>query len=201
MDGHQVTAKQKGPVRIKIWDNNGDHFIATLHSVLLAPDLCNGLFSIITLMNLGHTCLFKKGFCTIYFGGKENNAVTLPNSAQRKHTFLGEIKEMTKKKKLPARKRIALELLHQRLGHKSTGSLLAGYTSNVWEDIELIIYSDPFCTSCQISSMNKKVGSKIPLKPKAPFEWFFMNIIPSTASKSLTCDATFSNYLLIVEAY
>ena len=49
--------------------------------------------------------------------------------------------------------------------------------------------------------MNKKARSKIPLKPKAPFKWVFMNIIPSTASKSFTSDTTISNYLLIVDAY
>ena len=79
--------------------------------------------------------------------------------------------------------------------------MLAGDTANVWEDVELRIYPDPFCTSCQISSMNKKARSKIPLKPKAPFKWFFMDIIPSTAPKSLTNDTVFSNYLLIVDAY
>ena len=49
--------------------------------------------------------------------------------------------------------------------------------------------------------MNKKARSKIPLKPKAPFKWVFMDIIPSTAPKSLTSDTNFSNYLLIVNAY
>ena len=49
--------------------------------------------------------------------------------------------------------------------------------------------------------MNKKARSKIPLKPKAPFKWIFMGIIPSTAPKILTSDTTFSNYLLIVDAY
>ena len=53
----------------------------------------------------------------------------------------------------------------------------------------------------QISSMNKKARSNIPLKPKAPFKWVFMDIIPSTAPKILTSDTTFSNYLLIVDAY
>ena len=47
-------------------------------------------FSIITLMNLGHTCLLHKGFCTVYFGAKDKSAVTLPHSAQRKHVFLGK---------------------------------------------------------------------------------------------------------------
>ena len=57
-DGHHVTAKQKGSVRIQMFDDNGETFIATLYNVLLAPDLCDRLFSIITLMNSGHTCLF-----------------------------------------------------------------------------------------------------------------------------------------------
>ena len=74
-----------------MYDDNGKPFIATLHNVLLAPDLCNRLFSIITLMNEGHTCFFHKGFCTVYFGSKEKNAATLPHSAQRKHAFWGNL--------------------------------------------------------------------------------------------------------------
>ena len=52
--------------------------------------------------------LFHKGFCTVYFGGKDKNVVTLPHSPQRKHAFWGEIKEMPKTNKLPSRKKIAL---------------------------------------------------------------------------------------------
>ena len=59
-NGHHVTAKQKVQVRIKMCDDNGDPFIETLHNVLLATDLLDRLFSIITLMNSGHTCLFTK---------------------------------------------------------------------------------------------------------------------------------------------
>ena len=83
-DGHHVIAKQKGQGQIKMCDDNRKPFIATLHNVLLAPYLCDRLFSIITLMNSGHTCLFQKGFFTVYLGAKENNEVTLPHSAQRK---------------------------------------------------------------------------------------------------------------------
>ena len=152
-------------------------------------------------MNSGHTCIFHKGFCTVYFGAERKNAITLPHSAQRKHAFTGKNKDVSKKNKYPARNKIALELLHQRLGHRSTRSLLAGDTANVWEDVELRKDPDPFCKSCQISSMNKKARSKIPLKSKAPFKWVFMDIIPSTVPKILTSDTTFSNYLFIVDAY
>ena len=125
-------------------NDNRKKFIANLYNVLLAPDLCDRLFSIIKLMNAGHTCLFQKGFCTVYFGADKINAVTLPHSAQSKHAFTGKIKDMSRKNKFPARKKIALELLHTRLGHRSTRSLLAGDTTNVWEDVELRLYPDPF---------------------------------------------------------
>ena len=165
-------------------DDNRKTFIATLYTVILAPDVCDRLFSIITLMNAGHTCLFHNRFCMVYFGGDKRNAATFPHSAQRKHAFTGKIKNMSNKDKLPARKKIALEFLHQRLGHRSTSSLLAGDSANIWEDVERRIDPDPFCTSCKISSMNKKARSKIPLKPKATFKWVFMDIIPSTAPKT-----------------
>ena len=48
--------------------------------------------------------------------------------------------------------------------------------------------------------MKKKDGSKNILKPKSPFKWVFMYIIPSTAPKSLTSETTFSKYILIVRA-
>ena len=131
MDGNHVISKQKRQVRIKMCDDNGDTFIAILHNILLAPDLRNRLFSIIKLMKLGHPCLFNKILCTVYFGDKEKNAVNLPHSAHQKHTFSGKIKQTPKTKKLAPRKKISLELLHQRLGHRYTKSLMSGDTANV----------------------------------------------------------------------
>ena len=44
---------------------------------------------------------------------------------------------MSKTKKLPPRKKIGLEFLHQRLGHRSTRKLMAVDTANIWEDVEI----------------------------------------------------------------
>ena len=109
-----------------------------------------------------------------------------------------KIMESSKKntKRNPKRKKITLELMHHRLGHISTRSLIAGDTANVWEDAELKIDADPFCTSCKISSMNKNARSKLPLKPKAPFKWVLMDVIPSTSPKSLTNDNNFKKLFI-----
>ena len=131
-----------------MYNNNGNPLITALHSVLLAPDLCDGLFSIITSMNLGHTCLFHKGFCTVYILHKKKNAGTLPHIAQRKHAVLVKIKEMSKSKKIAPIKKRSLVLLHHRLGHRYTIQLIDGDAANVCQDIELRIYPDPFFTSC-----------------------------------------------------
>ena len=44
--GHHITAKQKGSRRIKMCNDNRKTFVATLYNLLLAPDLCDRLFSI-----------------------------------------------------------------------------------------------------------------------------------------------------------
>ena len=74
-------------------DDNVSSFITTLHNVPLAPDLCDGLFSIIMSMIVVHTCLFHKGLCTVYFEYEKENLVTLPHCAQRKQAFLVEKNE------------------------------------------------------------------------------------------------------------
>ena len=131
-DGHYITVKQKVQVQTKVWDNNGNTFIATLQNVLLAPIICDRLF---TLINSVHTYLFHKGFFTVYFEDKKENAVTLPHSAQSKYTSLVKTKEKAKSKKVSPRNKLALELLHHILGHRYTRSLMAGGTENVWQDI------------------------------------------------------------------
>ena len=81
----------------------------------------------------------------MYFGGEEKKRQLHYHIVHKeKHAFLGKIKEILKTKKLPSRKKIALELLHQRLGHRSTRSLLAGNTTNDWKDIEIRIDTYPF---------------------------------------------------------
>ena len=83
----------------------------------------------------------------MYFGDEMKNAVNMPHSAHRKHAFLVKKKEKAKSKKIAPRKKVALVLLHHGLGQRSTRSLMAGDTENVWKDIELGIDTDPFLTS------------------------------------------------------
>ena len=152
-------------------------------------------------MNFGHTFLFHKNICTVFFSDNEYNAMISPHIAQRKHAFLVKATEKSKSQKQIPKRKVSLELLHQRLGHRSTRSLLDRYAENVWKYVELKVHIDLFCTLCQISTINKKDISKTTLKSKIRFKQVLMNIIPATSSKSLTKFAAFYNNLLTVDAY
>ena len=112
-------------------DDNGDPFIATLHNLLLTICVCNKLLSIIMLMILGYTYLFHKGFCNVYFGAKEKMHIRY-HILHKKTCILGGNKVNIKEIEISIQRKIALELLHQRLDHRSTKSLLDGGTDNVW---------------------------------------------------------------------
>ena len=97
---------------------------------------------------------------------------------------------MSKSKKLAPREKITLELLHQRLGQRSTISLMDGDTEMFWKDVEPGIDSDSFCTLCQIYSMKKRLDLKT-IKLNGTFQVGFMDIIPAVAQIVLTSDTTF----------
>ena len=95
----------------------------------------------------------------MYFGAKEKNAVTLPHSAQRKHAFLGKIKEISKTKKLPSRKKLALETcssprraIHSHYLVCSKNSLLiVGKGTILYKELKFIFRSDRSDCTCVYS--------------------------------------------------
>ena len=66
--------------------------------------------------------------------------------------------------------------------------------------MELIIYPDPLCTSCEIYLMNKKAGFKNPLKPNVLFKWFY-GYYSSNITKKLISETNFSKSILTVDEY
>ena len=124
------------------------------------------------------------------------NTVTLTHNRHIEHAFLVKTKERSKPKRPILTKKFSLDLLHQILGHFFTRSLLSGYTVNVWKDIKFKVYADPFCTSCQISTIKKILDKIHTLNPKTSFKWVFMVIISATSPKSFKKYTTFATLTL-----
>ena len=62
-----------------------------MHRNIIQRNFSTGLMRQVIFNHYVNECRtyvsFNKGFCTVYFGAKEDNAVTLTHSAQRKHAF------------------------------------------------------------------------------------------------------------------
>ena len=157
-------------------DDTGDTFRATLYNVLLAPDLCNRLFSIIRLMNLVQTCLFRKGFCVVYFGNKEKMRLHYHILNRGNMHFGGKCSKYQNQR-------------NWHLGRKLIWNYCTIdydtdlpdhwwiYILKMFGSILNLGYIQTFFISCQISSMKKKDSSKNILKPKAPSKWFLWMLL------------------------
>ena len=71
-DGNYVTAKKKVQVKIKMFDDNGDPLLATLHNILLAPYICDRLFQLLRKRSWYILVYFTKAFarCNLGISGK-----------------------------------------------------------------------------------------------------------------------------------
>ena len=159
---HHITVEKNITSINKMCDNNKDLFIATLQKLFLSLDLCARLFYIITIMNLGQTCLLHKGFFTVYFGEKVKMQLHYHIVHKGKHAFWGKSTKCHRQRNYhPEIKLLCNSCIKYYVTNPPDHC-----TANVWKDIELRIYPNPFCTSDRISSMNKKSRSKNPLKNK-----------------------------------
>ena len=114
---------------------------------------------------------FRTYFFFCIHRGKREKCIYITTQCTKETCILGGNQINVKDKEITIQKKKSLELLHKRLVHRSTRSLLSGDTGNVWEDMEFRIDPYPFFTSCQIYLMNKKARSKIPLKQKSSFKF------------------------------
>ena len=106
------------------------------------------------------------------------------------------------KRRTTPRTQVSLDLLHARLGHRSTRALLAAFAADMWRDVEVKLSPDPFCTSYnKIAIITKRNRSKVPMGAENPLVRVFMDIIPAPHKSSFDPDCDLSNYLLIDNTY
>ena len=110
-------------------------------------------------------------------------------------------KENPKSQKQISKNKFDLELLHQILEHSYKHTLLAGYTTMFWHDIDLRIYPVPFCTSCHISTINKKFCIKDTYEAQYTFQIGVYGHHTRNNFQTFNKKTAYANYLSILDAY
>jgi transposase InsO family protein len=157
--------------------------------------------------------MIKDNATTLYFGSKRI-PVTLPT--HNGSTISADIQVTNTTSELSTnlipwsrnhnhsstKKHIALDLLHQRLGHRKCRALLAASEHEVWADTLIRMSPEQECVSCNISTIRASARSKDPhTKGLHAGEYVFMDIIHPVSKLGLTDDSTYPFYLILVDAY
>ncbi len=146
-DGQIIRCSTTGNIQINMHDDNGNTLNATLSDVMYLPGLNRRLFSVTQFAQHGHCTIVQQHGTTLLFG-LCHLPVTIPHHSNGKTiaSNLSVTKSTTNANeplyhRIPAycnkdqdKKRLPLELLHQRLGHRKCHTLLAASEYNLWED-------------------------------------------------------------------
>ena len=91
------------------------------------------------------------------------------------------------------------DLLHRRLGHVSTGSLLVASKEEMWADTKITLPSEPFCHGCNMGMIRTSARTQHPVAPRdlSPGQGFFVDIVDNVENHGLTSDSHFAKYLLL----
>jgi hypothetical protein len=102
---------------------------------------------------------------------------------------------------LANKRRIGLELLHQRLGHWKCHALLAASEHGVWEDTIICMGPEQECISRDISTARASSRNK-EARTGGTYasEYIFLDILHPVVPVGLTQDTTFPFYLILVDA-
>jgi Reverse transcriptase (RNA-dependent DNA polymerase) len=109
---------------------------------------------------------------------------------------------MNNSRKLTKRN-VDLQLLHNRLGHRRTDSLLLGNNDDIWADITVKNDPESICTTCQITLSRRaaRVKQRPAAYPTKPGVMAMADIIDNPFERGLTVKTHFPYYLLVVDVY
>ena len=95
--------------------------------------------------------------------------------------------------------KVDLELMHQRLAHRSFQTLLAADNEQVWKDTKLTFAPDSFCIGCKIAySRTANRGRGDVSEQDYPGQVLFMDIIHNPSHTSITSSSYYPYYLIVV---
>jgi hypothetical protein len=100
------------------------------------------------------------------------------------------------------KKRLPLELLHIRLGHRKCRTLLAASESDLWEDTTVCMTEETGCLTCGIATIRSRARNKEPHSGATRAgEYLFLDLQHPLVQAGLTPCTSYAYYLLIVDAY
>jgi transposase InsO family protein len=212
-DGHIIKCPATGKIKIKMLDDENNPLEVTFHDVMYVPGLSRRLFSITRFVRHGHNATFTKGTTTLQFAPTmatvsiahttkatvfAADSTVMNNSTLNYH----EVPAFRSSVSRSRQKRLPLELLHARLGHRKCRTLLSANEHQLWKDVSIRMSPETGCLSCGIATARSAArNTEHHSGASQPGEYIFLDIEHPITTADLTTASTYPFYLIVVDAY
>jgi transposase InsO family protein len=182
---------------------------------MYVPGLNRRLFSVTQFAQHGHQAIVQRYGTTLLFGPRSIPVTIM--SRKNAHATASNLSVTTNYSdtesdtyhKIPAyrnkdndKKRLPLDLLHQRLGHRKSRTLLAATEHDLWQDTTIRMTGKAGCLTCGVATIRSRARNKEAHSGASrPGEYLFLDIQHPFVEAGLTVSTSYAFYLLIVDAY
>jgi hypothetical protein len=206
-NGGLVEVTQKGTVKVLINDafDHNNRVMVYLNDVLHVPLLSRRLFSVAEWNRCGGTINFMMDRCRVEILDDNNKVVNTVDvdpihaeeaiKNQRVHSVRAHLDDQQKTL-------VPQSLLHQRLGHRATSTLLLANEVNIWADTAIQRDEDIFCETCRLTTARKANRGHAHLEDMEdilPGSFVMVDIVANPTTSSITAASFFPYYLAITD--
>lgn len=171
-DGSVIDSDESGLLRLLLHCvKTGKPIVVPLLDCMYVPGLTVTLWSVSAFVRSGHHVYFEpETIRVILHGSNGQNTTVFVNHVfdhslgevlpvanyMRRRAFAAPTRAIVHRETpIERRKRVSLELIHNRLGHVGIKSILASDEAHVWNDVNVTADSTDFCVDCKLSVIRK----------------------------------------------
>ena len=189
-DGTYTTCTHQGEATLNFTDDLGLQRLLHLQKVLIVPDLDKRLFSVTQFSTIyGNKITFSIHGVLLQF--PTGTTLTLPPP---KLVSTACVMRTSKPFK------VNINVLHDRLGHRSINGLLTASDHGVWADVVAQPDIINKCITCPIASHKMATRSKQSVTPPdKPLHTLYLDTVPNPRPKGITSPSRCTNFLFIVD--
>ena len=176
------------------------HYILPLCDTIFVPGFRHCLLSVAAFTASGHEVVFGLSTVRIFInkGLSEEFEIQLNHPYYRREERIFALMARAE----PQRKKtVLLELVHRRLGHPSTKSLLAAEEAGVYGDVHIAFEPTGPCIDCKIGAIRTAGRGTAPVSPTdIPASVWFLDIVDNPSACGLSRKTYFPQYLTMLDS-
>jgi hypothetical protein len=209
-DGSSSQSTKAGIMRVQCkCIKSGETYVIPLLNTFYIPGFNVNLWSVNAFNQAGHEFVF--GLSTVRIIMHANTAdefhihlrhAYYSDPTSRPHQVCMARRAIPVDEHNQQRKKVFLELLHRRLGHASTKTLLAAEEAGLYRDVKIEFEPTGPCLDCKIYAIRSSNRGKKPVgtSSKAGEIWF-CDIVQNPSRIGLTKSTSFPYYVNLVDSY